>query len=498
MEIYHKIGTGKINRRGSRSEGSPEDVYIRENLLPRGGVLNMPKGTKRSIDTVLTDKPMWMARYHSIEVGITSPKSYAYTKDGKLWRVNDQEEVAKVVSSSFKTDAYPKSWLFKKLSSTIMYLVDGENLYKYDGNNDDNFEVVGVGNFKPKDIIEHKDRSVLLGDTSILISKNLDFDTFDDATDSIEIIIGSGKGKNLALGKIEDNLYIFNTEGIFALVGDVISALAITFEVRLVDEKRIIAGRTVAKVEKALMFLADDLNVYSWDGNSTIKMSHDEKLEDFINPYREYLDKAVATNEDNYYKLSFVETWEVENKLEWWWDAFENKSTFVRGRNVAFYMQSDPTIELSFFQFCDSTQNTLLWANRGFNFDGSAIQIKLWTKNITLLKNHNVRIQAFYPDFECVGARSIDIQYLLDSRLSPTTPTKWSQRLQGETFDLGSIPINNQSDISDRIRPKISYSRGETICFVIDDSTLNARFTLKGIGIEYIDRGKSRGRTVGK
>ena len=457
----------------------------------------MPRGTERSIDTALTGDPMWMARYHSIEVGITSPKSYCYTNDGKLWRINDHERVAKEIKTGLVENAYPKSWLFKKLTSTILYLVDGDNLYKYDGNNDDNFEQVSVS-FDPIDIIEHKDRSILLGETSILISKSLDFDIFDDATDSIEIIIGSGKGKNLALGKIEDRLYIFNTEGIFVLAGDVISALAPTFEVRLVDERKIIAGRTLAKVEKALMFLADDLNVYSWDGNTTIKMSHDEKLEDYINPYREYLDKAVGTYEDNYYKLSFVETGDVDNKLEWWWDALENKSTFVRGRNVAYYMQTDPTIELSFFQFCSSTKKVLCWAERGFNFDNEAIQIKLWTKNIVLYKNHNVRIQAFYPDFEAVGARSIDIQYLLDSRLSPTTPTKWSQDLQGETFDLGAIPINNQSDVEDRIRPKIGYSRGSSITFVIDDETFNARFTLKGIGIEFIDRGKIRGRGVGK
>ena len=41
----------------------------------------------------------------------------------------------------------------------------------------------------------------------------------------------------------------------------------------------------LAKVEKSLCFLADDYNIWSWDGVQTTKLSHLEKLEDFVNKH---------------------------------------------------------------------------------------------------------------------------------------------------------------------------------------------------------------------
>ena len=450
---------------------------------------------------LLSDICTWMARYTTVETGQISPKTFAYTQDGVLWVYSDVG-VATQIKSGLNIDAYPKSWVFKTQTQSKLYLVDGQKLYRYDGNNDNDFQDVGVKNsddtdIMPIDVIEHRDRLFLMTNTTILVSANLDPDNFSSATDSIELIVGSGKGKNMAFGKIEDKLYIFNTEGIFILYGDLISAVATTFEVRILEERRCIAGRSVAKVEKALMFLADDYNVWSWDGSSSQKMSHSEKLEDYVNTYRLPLDKAVATYYNNFYMLSFVEKGQSNNNLEIWWDAFENKIDFVRGRNISCYMQTDPNIEQKFMLTGRSDVNTVMLADNTFNFDNQPIAVRLRTRDVTPQANRNVRFTGFYPKIAPTGNRNLLFQYMLDGILSNDTTIQFTQNLRGVTRGLGQIQIGNQNVFMDRIKPKILYSRGKSIAFVLIDSTFDMNFELRSIGVEYVDKFEKKTKKVG-
>ena len=505
MADYFTPFTGRINRREPRNEGDYTRPYLRENWLSRDGVLKMPQGTTRVVNSVISDKITWTARYHSIETGVISPKTFGYSQDGKIWHIDSLSQTAIEVKSGLNPNAYPRHWLYKVMTQTKMYMVDGKDLWKYDGNNEYRFDKMTIkdtsdASIYPIDVIEHKDRLCLISKAFLYISANLAPETFDDSTDCIQIIIGSGKGENLALGKIpgNDTLYILNTEGIFALYGDTLSAVASTFEVRLVEGRRIISGRTAQFVENAIVFLADDYNIWSFNGSSTTKLSHDEKLEDFVNRDRTALNKAVATYYNNYYMLSFVEVGEVNNTLEVWWDALENKCEFVRGRNVASYLYVDPTVETPYQQFGRSDINMVMWSDRGYNFDGHAIASKLWTKDITVKKGKNVRFLAFYPELESQGARTISIKYFLDGRLGDTTGNAaWSQSLEGEYRSLGFIRIKNQSQFTDVIRPKINYAKGQSIAFYINYQEVDGRCDFKGMGIDYaLKEGKSV-KTVG-
>ena len=508
MDTFYKF-TGNIDRRYPRNEGDFNSPYLRENWLSRNGRISKPRGTERAINTTLTATPTWAGRYYSIETGIVSPKSFCYTIDGKIWLIDDIGRVASMVKDNLNVNARPQHQLFKVLNQTTMYLVDGQNLYKYDGNNDLIWEKVTLtdtdGNtINPIDIIEHQDRLWLISETYIFVSKNLQPEVFNDATDSIQIIIGSGKGKNLALGKIEDRLYILNTEGIFAVEGDTISAIASTFEVRKVDDRKIIAGGSAMLVEKAILFIADDLELWSFDGNSTTLLSYNEKLKDFINPIRTFLDKMTACYYDNYYMLSFVETGKTYNNLEVFWDAFENKIDFVRDRNISCYLTTDPTRETKYLQLGGSDDlgsgtYTIRWADRSARFDGNTITSLLWTKDIIIKKGWNVRFRKFYPVFEPIGDNDITIQYWLDGRLSPPTgyTSSFTQRLQGETKTLGFIKIKNQNQATDGVSPKILLSRGESITFYINDSTADLRCDFLGMGIDVILKAKKKRRIIG-
>jgi len=383
--------------------------------------------------------------------------------------------------------------------------VDGKDLYKYDGNNDNEFYKVDITtsdgeSIYPIDVIEHLDRLCLISETNFYISKNLEPDTFDDATDSLDIIVGSGKGKNISFGKINDSLFIMNTEAKFKLIGDTISAVAITFDIDRIEflVNNITLGHTAVNAEGAIYFLAQDLNVYRFNGAVSVKISHYAKLEDIINPYPNYLRNAIATYEDNFYKLSFTETGHHRNMLEYWYDTIEEKDDFVRGRNVACYMQTDPAIELPFKLIGRTSEYTICYADRGQYFDGTAIRSRLWTKDVTMKKNHNCRITNFYVDMEVTGPFNFNIYYILDGRIDPAQ--YFAQRAEGEYNETAfpNIHLSTQNQYTDRAKPKIKWAKGETIAFYIDDSQLNTKIIIKGVTIEFVVKELIKGRKVGE
>jgi len=503
MDAFFKF-TGTIDRRSPPNEGDMTEPLLRENWLCRNGILKKPDGTERAITTILSDIPRWMGRYYTIETGVAAPKTFAYTKDGIIWIIDDQAQTAVAVKTLLNTNAYPRHQLFKTANQTRLYLVDGNDLYRYDGNSENNFIKVGLTDnagksIVPIDVIEHRDRLWLLSKTNLYASKNLDPENFSNANDSLNIIVGSGRGHNLAFARLGYRLYIFNTEGIFVVEGDVISALASTFEVRIVDERKIIAARSVTKVEKAILFVADNYELWSFDGSSAQMLTYKFILRDFINPIKELLDKAVATYFNNYYMLSFVEKGQTEPNMEIWWDSLENKIDIVRGRNISCYLDIDPAEENDYLQSGRSDIGMIMNCDRGYNFDGTAITVKLRTRDIPIAKGVNVRLLAFYPEITPTGNRNIVINYLLDGRLSNSSGADafWTQNLRGEVNTLGTISIGNQNQFTDRVRPKINYARGESIAFRIEDTTVDLRADFRGIGIDFIKKHERKGKLVG-
>ena len=497
----------RVDRRSPHGKGDENSPILRENLLARDGRLTLPEGTTKAIDTEFTDRVRWMGRYNTIETGQVSPKSFAYTKDGKLWVLDEANKTAAEIKNLLNENAYPESWMIKQGTATFLYFVDGKNLYKYDGNNDNNFQLVVIvdtedNTINPIDNIEHRDRQYLISKNFVYVSANLSFDVFDDATDSIQIVVGSGKGENLALQKIEDNLYILNTEGIFVIVGDIISAVASTFTISLVEERNIVAGRTARKVEKAILFLAatdKNIELWSFDGVNTKMLSHSEKLSDFINTKKVFLEKAVAHYYNNYYMISFTENQKTDNNLEFWWDALRGEGDFVRGRNVSCYMSTDPTVEESFMLLGRSDANYAMRADHNRNFDGEPVQVRMITRDLSLIqRGRNARITEFFPYIEATGEIDIQFRYKLDGRLSDLDEAAlFDQSLAGESKAIGFIKINNQAQFTDNVMPKIDYALGETISFEINSGAGDMDFSFLGMGLNRDDKGDKKGKKVG-
>ena len=224
MDAYYSF-TKRVDRVSPRSKGDAESPVLRENYFSRDGRLQTVRGTERVIDSLLTEKCTGCWRYYSRETGVDTPKTVAYTVDGKLWWINEKTKTATEVLTGLTKNAYPQAAIFRIGDQYNMYIVDGEHLWEWNGNNSNIWEDKTPkqndgSSYNPIDVIEHKDRLCLLTAKQVLISKNLEPVVFDDASDSIEIIVGSGQGYNRALRKLRDRLYFFNTEGAFILNGD--------------------------------------------------------------------------------------------------------------------------------------------------------------------------------------------------------------------------------------------------------------------------------------
>ena len=425
MDAYYSF-TKRVDRVSPRSKGDAESPVLRENYFSRDGRLQTVRGTERVIDSLLTEKCTGCWRYYSRETGVDTPKTVAYTVDGKLWWINEKTKTATEVLTGLTKNAYPQAAIFRIGDQYNMYIVDGEHLWEWNGNNSNIWEDKTPkqndgSSYNPIDVIEHKDRLCLLTAKQVLISKNLEPVVFDDASDSIEIIVGSGQGYNRALRKLRDRLYFFNTEGAFILNGDVLSAVATNFSVDMADPNtRVVTGRTAQNVENGIMYLGEDLELYTFDGNSSKLMSYNEDLKSIINPERVYIDRAVAhydTTEKRYF-LSVVETAENENNFEIVYDAVEDKIDFIRDRKVSCYCQYNGAFEETELLLGSAKVRTILYANRGYNFDGAGIRHRLRTRDIYFNKGQRGRISAFYPELEPRGNSDIAIRYLLDGRLS--------------------------------------------------------------------------------
>ena len=104
MPNFYTKFTGKVDRRSPNNEGDPTSPILRENWLPRDGCLNVPPGHVAIFDD-LPDIPRWMGRYHSIEVGATSPKSFVYTEDGAISILDDVAETSSVCEPVINANA---------------------------------------------------------------------------------------------------------------------------------------------------------------------------------------------------------------------------------------------------------------------------------------------------------------------------------------------------------------------------------------------------------
>lgn len=496
QELFYKF-TGTIDALNPANEGDFNEPLVRENLLSRGGRLKKIRGTQKANTTSLSSIVRWEARYYSIETGVNSPKTFFYTEDGNLYTLDNMSGTCVLIKSGLNKNASPKHVLIKTQNQTKMFLCDGNKLYKYDGNNSNVFEEVTT-TFKPIDLEEHLNRLWAIDKTNVYCSKDLDFEVFDDATDSLDIIVGSGKGENLALIRLVDTLFIATTEGWFNIAGDTISAIAETFSVPFVSDKKAISGNSICKVEDAIVYLGDDFELWSFGGSrGSFKMlTYKLQLKRLLDEYK--INDTPSCYFNNYYMMSFVEKGKTSQNLEVWWDAIEDKCEIIRGRNVSCYMKTDPTIELEYLQTGRSDIGAIMWTDREYDFDNTGIPIRLLTRNITPKSGFNVRFLVFYLEFEPTGNRNIFFRYLLDGRVSNTADADFLQNLQGEVINLGLIEIKNQNQTIDRIIPKINYSRGESIAFEIFDKTRTIDLRMIKLGFIYVPKEYKKGKKVGQ
>jgi hypothetical protein len=228
-------------------------------------------------------------------------------------------------------------------------------------------------------------------------------------------------------------------------------------------------------------------------------LSYIEYLAKDIYTAPDMIDKAVATYHDNYYKLSVVKNGEVSNNLEFWWDAIEDKIDFIYGRKVSYYCHADSTKEEPYSMIARDDAGYICYENQQHSFDGTAITVKLKTKDVKPMKGRNVRFCAFRPDIEPGWDVDFTLRYNLDGRISNPTGSNPVEGVdgQGEYESLGYIWISNQTQFEQRVLPKVNYSKGQSINFEITDSVKDRVLGIIGMGVDFIPKEQKVFKLVG-
>jgi hypothetical protein len=499
-----------MNRRDVIDMIADDEVSTRENFIVEGvgnnKVNRKSPGSKRITSSALTNKFTWLGRYYS---GSTA-KTFGYS-NGALYHVSPAGATTSKVGSLEPT-AYPHSEIMKVSGANIMYFVDGFNgMYSHDGNDDHSWKKESSVTLNFVYIISHLDRMWGFTEDSedLYFSKNLVPTDFTDVDDSGTITIGAKRGKKImAMALLNEVLYIFKEDSIWVLVGRTPSE----FQVREIHPFLGTSSRfSVQNVETAIMFLASDFEVYSFGGtfDSTKLISYNialggdltSHLPEIINTNR--VDQCYGAFHNHFYRLSFVETTQTENKMEYLFNTVNQTDSFTRGNNVSCYVVLNTLPDKNLLYTGRSDTGHIMLQYDGKNYDNddstSTMSYKIRTKSVRAQDEavFNVRWEKIWANIKVQGAQLLPINYYLDARNANSDARTENMTTQGETKSVATITINSQESISSRAVLKRAGSIGQSISLEIDDSGRDIDIVFSSFVLDAIVKTKKRNEKVG-
>ena len=128
-----------------------------------------------------------------------------------------------------------------------------------------------------------------------------------------------------------------------------------------------------------------------------------------------------------------------------------------------------------------------MYHNRGWNFDGSAIETKFRTAEIVASEDQVVR----FTGFQIKGTpgsydNTMTFRYWLDGRDSQYG--QGDLDMGGERRTLGTIEVQMQDLTNVRVQPLTNYSRGTSISFSIEDNHTDTFLEFGSIAFNAIPR----------
>ena len=481
--------TGGLNLVDPEHKLREGQVRVSQNFIARNNKVTKIGGTTRYNATAVSGNITWAERYYGRTTdGTEIKKAFAFA-NGTIYVGDDVAGSLASSQGAFQTGTYPESEVIQVSGRSLMFFFN-EGLdvpYTYDGNESNSWQKSAI-TYKFVQGILWLDRLWAFEKNSnqLYYSKTLYPDNFTDTTDAGSILIGQQESTIVGLVLYGDYLYIFKENSIYYIEG----RTPTEFAVRVVNPFLGCNSRlSIINVETAVVFLGSDNELYSFRGTqaSTRNVTKDLNFKDLLNKNKVktvacgYHDDLLRVS----YEPSIVESTTVYNSDEIIAPVLEPNSdelprwSHSRGANISRYSVWNRFGDKNELVTGRSDLGCLMYHNRGKNFDGKTIEVKLRSRSIVFAEGYNARISHYNITAKPVGDYAIDFRTYLNGRLADFSSNQFN--MKGEIIGRGLINFSNQVRMNDRIIPFLDKNRGNSIIYELYDNTLNTDFEIYDI-----------------
>ena len=506
------MSTLKINPHGGINRIFPQHrlvgkevqkVQALENMLDLNGKTAIIGGAARIAQTALPGDIKWAKRIY-YKIGGDDKRDQFVLSAGKIYKLDEstgtfnQSLISNSADISLDSNFYPIDCSIKIAEQVSTFLVDGTYFYKFNGNQSGAWDRLPVkldidGNtIYPIFIIEYLDRlwCLVKGKNILLGSKNLNPESFDNATDSILVELPSGNGGfPTGLVVINGFLTVIHEDYYVPVTGSSPS----TFGVRPGD---VVYGygsrapRSILNLKTEFAFLnSTDNEIYTSGGTlastNRLPLSFDIALRNLIDPVKANLTVLHYDSNLRCIRVGYVLSGESLLNAEEIYSLDEKKwCGQTRNRNISCYCQWNGKNDDGRLLTGRSDTGLVMWNDANINFDGTAIHYK-WVSASYMSGDEtaDIEFERFYLDLKSLGNFNIQLSYYLDTRF--TTVGTESVNMQGEIINLGLIEIGEQDIFLNPILPLIDKCRGRMIRFQIEGNQLNTKLEFYGLYADY-------------
>lgn len=466
-----------------------EECSIMQNVISHGGKISTFPGSQKYNQTALDDPILWAGRYYGLRSdGSFLKKAFCYS-GGAVYVGDETTHGLTSKYSGLSIDCLPESETMQVSGNSIMFLFTAKDYpVYYDGNDSGQWYPSAID----KKVVQGTawlDRLWVFEENSSVLSysKNLFPENFTDSTDSADIIIGNDRDsfirRTVILG---DTLYIFKNDGIYYIEGRTPS----TFAVRLVTKKYGLAGqRAIGFSGTALMFLNEfDKEWYSFGGTETSinDMSKKIQFSKLINFNK--VNNICCIEHKNVFRIAY-QPFEQDPANQY--NSFEAcfptdeyakdkrpKWCFSKGANISCYSTWNKQGDQNELVTGRSDAGYLMYHYRGHNWDETAMEIRLRTKDKIYNEGYSTRFPYFIIDGNPVQDSSVTLNWYINSRITGATVGTKTVPLDGEEVAIAAMHFTTQTRFNNVVKPLVLGSLGNSLALEIYANTKGLGFDL--------------------
>ena len=503
MPILNALPHGGINRIFPEHRlTTAEEQKVREltNLMSLNGSIYKIPGSIR-YDSAKGGFVRWAKRIYYTDTGQRKRTQFQaigkrmYALDEDTGNVNQVPIDGKLEETFLNDSGFFRDTTLKIAETVTTYLVDGKDMFKYDGNNSGNWDKilnlkdVDGETIEPIDIVSYLDRAFVLDGIKnrLYYSKTRNPEVFNDSDSAGYIELPPGNGgfpKSLML--FRGYLYIVHEGYITPMSGKTQSTFGIP-PGNIIWGFGSTATRSVVNLKNTFAFLNTEDNEYyetagTLDTTSKVPLSYELDLKSLINPNK--ADQTTATVHDNLLYISYVKNGEALLNAEVIYSIIEEKwCGQTEDRHVACYSPWNGLGDKNELIIGRSDEGTIMKTGTGLDYDELPVHYKFISASYLIDHVTDVNFEYLWVDGKPTGDHQIPLYYYIDTQL--TTRGENNVYMQGEVTGVGFVTFADQTSFINQVIPKLDRSRGRAIRFQFEETIKERDFEIFGLFAQY-------------